>query len=231
MPAARACGTLPVRTGRPRTAIRPPSGARSPARVSPIAVFPLAVAPASPTTSPARTVRSSGAKCPSSGQPFGPQHRLPRRPGTPPAAAAAPAPSASPVIAATSASLASPATGAVSTCRASRKTVTVSHSSWTSWRWCEMNRKATPWARSARSLPKSRSMPPASSRAVGSSRMISRAPKDSARAISTNCRCSTPRSLIRAAGSTSTPYSASSSRARSRSARQRMVRSPWKRFR
>jgi hypothetical protein len=56
-------------------------------------------------------------------------------------------------------------------------------------------------------------MAAASSWAVGSSRMMNRAPNDSALAISTNCRCSTSRSPAGSRTSTSTDQVSSSSRA------------------
>lgn len=77
------------------------------------------------------------------------------------------------------------ATGAVVIQRASRSTVTVWHTSYTSWRWCEMNRKVTPDSWSARMRVKSRSISRLSSWAVGSSRTMNRAPKLNALAIST----------------------------------------------
>ena len=85
-----------------------------------------------------------------------------------------------------------------------------------------MNSMVTPAAASARIRANSRSMAVASSRAVGSSRMMNRVPSDSARAISTSWRCSTLRSPASAAGSTSTPYSSSSSAARRRRPPQRI---------
>ena len=54
-----------------------------------------------------------------------------------------------------------------------------------------MNRNVTPCACSARIRANSRSIAAPSSWAVGSSRMMNRAPNDSARAISTSWRCST----------------------------------------
>ena len=73
-------------------------------------------------------------------------------------------------------SFGSSATGAVMMWRASRSTVTAWQISYTSCRWCEMNRKVTPCACSSRMRPKSRLISSPSSCAVGSSRMMNRAP-------------------------------------------------------
>jgi hypothetical protein len=111
--------------------------------------------------------------------------------------------------------------------------VTVSQISWISWRWWLMNRNVTPCSFSPRMRSNSRVMAAASSWAVGSSRMMNRAPNDSARAISTNCRSSTPSSRAGSRGSTSTAHSASTAAASRRSRRQliRPVGPRWWRLR
>lgn len=85
-----------------------------------------------------------------------------------------------------------------------------------------MNRNVTPESWSARIRVNSRSISRLSSCAVGSSRMMKRAPKLNARAISTICRSSTLRSAVRASGSTCTSQVARSSAASERSFRQLM---------
>ena len=85
-----------------------------------------------------------------------------------------------------------------------------------------MNRNVTPWARRSRIRLNSRLMPAPSSWAVGSSRMMNRAPKESARAISTNCRCSTVSVEAGWRTSTSTDHSASNCSASRRSLDQRI---------
>jgi hypothetical protein len=99
-----------------------------------------------------------------------------------------------------------------------------------------MNRNVTPAARNERIRSNRRSIAGpsscavgSSSCAVGSSRMMNLAPNDSARAISTNCRCSTVRSTASVFGSTSTPYSESSSPAVRRS-RDQLITGPPSRF-
>ena len=82
----------------------------------------------------------------------------------------------------------------------------------------------TPAACISRILRNSRVMASASSCAVGSSSTTNRAPRDTARAISTNWRCSTDSSLAIVAGSTSTPSGSSTARARRRIAPHEMNR-------
>ena len=82
-----------------------------------------------------------------------------------------------------------------------------------------MNRNVTPWRCSSRIRSNSRLIAAPSSWAVGSSRMMKRAPNDSARAISTNCRCSTSRSPARVCGRRRRPTRSRSSPRASRAQR------------
>ena len=83
----------------------------------------------------------------------------------------------------------------MATVRPARITVMSSAMASTSSSLCEMNTTVTPWAVSSRRLSNSSSTSCGTSTAVGSSRMMMRAPRNSTFRISTRWRSPTPRSL------------------------------------
>ena len=131
-----------------------------------------------------------------------------------------------PIIRSISQCLSTSAAGAVAMRRLFRNTVTVSATSSTSSRKCEMKMKLVPSRLSSRSTANRRAISGGESAEVGSSRMMIRAPLNSTRPSSTSCCSPSGSRPVSASGSIPMPRRSRCFRASCAIARQRTRPAP-----
>ena len=201
MPRAVALRGLPFGSGIPSRRTLPLSYGSTPKIARATSLRPAPTRPASPTISPARTVKVMSRNTPARVSPSTSSTTSPTSAGSFGNSSV----TSRPTIWRTSSSTVVSAIGVVSMYEPSRITVTVSQRANTSSKRCEMNSSARPSSRRLRATAKSRSTSTPESAAVGSSMMSTRASSEMALAISMICWSAIERPSVTRSGSSATP--------------------------